>query len=307
MYIYKNKKAEAPDVIDTETQNETGNAPGWRTYTSTKLGYSFQYPEKLSLSISDDIVNLSHSIPFENRDGGCDMKGDSELSKTLEDFGLSIRIVPGTVNPPYVDGTYYSKGELNGKWAYMGAEGCGVSDYYFPINGYRTLIVTKSEIQILSPVVTPEVRAKVLAVPGVISYEESKIILDQILSSFKIISTSQVNTYTYKNHGFTIELPAGYIPHEEESEGGPYISISLPSGGLSYVKDVSWWVKYDLPNYTYIKSIKIGETTFNVYTYSGVTFYWFRQGNVGYQFSGPNTAKIEEMLKTFKFVGWAQS
>lgn len=184
VYIYKNKKAEAPDVVDTDTQNETGNTPGWKTYTSTKLGYSFQYPEKLSLSISDNVVNLSHSIPFENRDGGCDMMGDAELSKTLNDFGLSIKIVSGKAKPPYVDGTYF-KGELNGEWAYMGAEGCGVSDYYFPITGDRTLIVTKSEIQILSPVVTPEVRAKVLAVPGVITYEESKIILDQILSSFK--------------------------------------------------------------------------------------------------------------------------
>ncbi len=307
VYVYKIKKAEAPVVVDTDIQNETNNTSNLKTYTNTKLGYSFLYPEKLSLATSGDTVNLSHNIPFENRDGGCDMMGEAELSKTLNDFGLSIKIVPGKANPPYVDGTY-SKGELNGKWAYMGAEGCGVSDYYFPINGDRTLIITKSEIQILSPVVTPEVRAKVLAVPGVISYEESKTILDQILSSFKIISTSQKNTnkntYTYKNHGFTIELPAGYIPYEEESEGGPYISITLPDGGLSYVKDVSWWVKYDLPSYKYIRTVKIGETNFNVYTYSGVSFYWFRQGNVGYQFSGPDATKIEEMLKTFKFVGW---
>ncbi len=178
-YIYKNKKAEAPDV-----QNQTSQVTNLKTYTNSKLGYSFQYPEKLSLSISGETVNLSHSIPFENRDGGCDMKGDAELSKTLNDFGLSFRIVPGKVNPPYVDGTY-SRGELNGEFAYMGAEGCGVSDYYFPVLGGRTLIITKNEIQVLSPIVTPEVRAKVLAVSGVISYEESKIILDQILSSFK--------------------------------------------------------------------------------------------------------------------------
>lgn len=184
MYVYKNEKAEAPVIADTEIQNETNNTSDLKTYTNTKLGYSFQYPKKLSLTTSGDIVNLSHSIPFENRDGGCDMVGDVELSKTLNDFGLSIKIVSGKVNPPYVDGTY-SKGELSGQWAYMGAEGCGVSDYYFPTSGDRTLIVTKSEIQVLSPVVTPEVRVKVLAVPGVISYEESKIIVDQILSSFK--------------------------------------------------------------------------------------------------------------------------
>lgn len=185
VYIYKNKKVEAPVVIDTDIQNENDDVLNLKTYTNTKLGYSFQYPEKLSLSISDDVVNLSHSIPFENRDGGCDMMGDAELSKTLNDFGLSIKIVAGKVKPPYVD-DIYSRGELNGELAYMGAEGCGVSDYYFPIAGDRTLIITKNEIQILSPIVTPEVRAKVLAVPGVISYEESKIIVDQILSSFKV-------------------------------------------------------------------------------------------------------------------------
>lgn len=181
-YVYKNKKAEAPDVSNVDTSKETNS--DFKTYTNTKFGYSFEYPSKLSISVLDDVVSLSHNIPFENRDGGCDMRGDAELSETLEDFGISIRVVAGKANPPYVDGTY-SKGELAGEWVYMGAEGCGVSDYYFPITGNRTLIVTKNEIQILSPVVTSEVRAKVLAVPGVITYEESKTILDQILSSFK--------------------------------------------------------------------------------------------------------------------------
>lgn len=156
----------------------------WKTYTNTNQGYSFQYPKKLSLSISDDTVTLSHSIPFENHDGGCDLKGDSELSKTLTDFNLSINIVSGKVNQSYVDGSY-SGGMLNGKWSYMGAEGCGQTNYYFPITGDRTLIVSKHEIQMLSPVVTPDIREKILAVPGVISYEEAKVILDQILSTFK--------------------------------------------------------------------------------------------------------------------------
>jgi hypothetical protein len=135
-------------------------------------------------------VFISHNIPFENRDGGCDMKGDSEISKTLVDFGMSISILSGEVNPPYVDGNY-SVGALNGKWAYMGAEGCGQTNYYFPIAGNRTLVVEKTQIQMLSDVATPEVRAKILAVPGAISNEESKAIFNQILSTFK---NSAINT-----------------------------------------------------------------------------------------------------------------
>ncbi len=200
VYIYNNKKAEIPAVIDTTTQqsnqneqqtntktppvNTQTNNSSWKTYTNIKQGYSFQYPEKLSLSTSGEVLNLSHSISFDNYGGGCDMKGDAKLSKTLNDFDLSIDIVSGTVNPPYVDGDY-SQGILIGKWSYIGAEGCGQTSYYFPITGNRTLVVKKSEIQMLSPVVTPDVKAKVLAVPGVVSYENSKVILDQILSTFK--------------------------------------------------------------------------------------------------------------------------
>ena len=182
-YFVLVKKAVSP-VINEPSPISTDETANWKTYANTQYGFEFKYPEKLSLSVSGGIVNLSHTIPFENRDGGCDMKGDAELSKTLVDFGLSIKIVSGEVNPPYVDGTY-AKGELNGKWAYMGAEGCGETNYYFPMAGNKTLIITKTEVQILSPIVTPEVRAKVLAVPGVISYEDSKILLGQILSSFK--------------------------------------------------------------------------------------------------------------------------
>lgn len=163
----------------------TDQTAGWKTYTNTEYGFEFKYPQKLSLSLSDEgAITLTHSIPFENRDGGCDMVGTGVLSETLTDFNLSINVSPGLINPPYIDGEY-SKGLLNGKYAYMGVEGCGQTNYYFPITGNRTLVVTKSMVQILSPVVTPEVRAEVLATPGVISYEESNKILDGILSTFK--------------------------------------------------------------------------------------------------------------------------
>ena len=113
-------------------------------------------------------------------------------------------------------------------------------------------------------------------------------------------------TYTYKNHGFTIELPNGFIPEDRLAENGPAYIVSLPTGGLTYVTDATWWEKYNItPSYTYLKSQKIGETTFTIYEYNGLRFYWFRQGDVGYEFSGSDTTKLENLMKTFKFVGWA--
>lgn len=109
-------------------------------------------------------------------------------------------------------------------------------------------------------------------------------------------------TYTYKAHGFTMELPKGFVPNEMESEGGPSVSISLPNNSaMSYVTNASFWEQYTIAGYQFVKNETIGTTTFKVYTYGGHTMYWFKQGNVGYEFSGD-----ANLLKTFKFVGWAQ-
>lgn len=125
--------------------------------------------------------------------------------------------------------------------------------------------------------------------------------------------TSSISTYTYKNHGFSIELPKGFIPKEEQSEGGPALMISLPVGGLAYVSDASFWERYNIPNYTYVKDQKIGDTTFKVYTAQGSNLYWYKIGNVGYEFSvqkfgtTTDTTGLENLLKTFKFIGWSQN
>lgn len=115
-------------------------------------------------------------------------------------------------------------------------------------------------------------------------------------------------TYTYKNHGFTIELPKGFVPKERERENGPGIVISLPIGGLVYANDASNWEQYQIPSYTYIKDEKIGDSTFKVYTYSGTRIYWFKKGNIGYEFSinEKDKTELENLIKTFKFVGWPQ-
>lgn len=114
------------------------------------------------------------------------------------------------------------------------------------------------------------------------------------------VSTTK-DTYTYKNHGFTIELPKGYIPHEEKAEGGPATMITLPNkSGINYLTDMNWWnkVKY-FENKVYLGDEKIGETIFKFYKNDNVITYFYQKGNVGYEFYGD-----KELLKTFKFVGW---
>lgn len=132
------------------------------------------------------------------------------------------------------------------------------------------------------------------------------------LKQTKVIPTSQSDrsnsgeqvvkgTYTYTNHGFSIELPNGFASHEEQSEGGPSISISLPEGNLSYVTNAAFWEQYSHKDFKYLKDEKVGQTTFKLYSYGDHILYWFKQGNVGYEFSGVDL----DTLKTFKFVGWA--
>jgi hypothetical protein len=118
------------------------------------------------------------------------------------------------------------------------------------------------------------------------------------------------DTYTYTNHGFSIELPKGFVPKEELQHSGPALMISLPiQAHLAYITDshIDFW-QVNLKQYTYVEDKKIGETVFSVYTYSGSTIYWYQQGKVAYEF-GIGTDKkneLESLLKTFKFVGWSQ-
>lgn len=117
-------------------------------------------------------------------------------------------------------------------------------------------------------------------------------------------SPTSSTTFLYKNHGFSIELPKGYVVKEQKSEGGPAISISLPVSNLSYVTDSLFWEENAIPSYTYIKDEKIGQTLFKVYTYSGNNVYWFKQGKVGYEFIGREKVELEKLIETFKFIGW---
>ncbi len=114
------------------------------------------------------------------------------------------------------------------------------------------------------------------------------------------------DTYTYTNHGFSIELPIGFVPKETKNRTEASIDITLPGENrLVYVTDLSS-MDFGILVPANIKKEKIGDTVFTV---SAVdknenSIYGFEQGNVGYHFIGDTS--LVDLLKTFKFVGWPQ-
>lgn len=122
-------------------------------------------------------------------------------------------------------------------------------------------------------------------------------------------------TYLYKNHGFQIELPKGFVPNEMESEGGPYLFIQLPDGGsiiqvgnVGFVKDLGGYCKAIQGGGDSIISktpVIFGSSPFYLHTCEMEEFYVFEQGNVAYVFRmGNYDAHATDIIKTFKFVGW---
>lgn len=213
-YLIYNKisqYSQEQDLQASESSAPTHNqANGLKVYKSEKLGLEFSYPEKLQLKESNGVITLNHQVPFENH-GNCDMKGDSKTYPNLSDFNLTIEQVNGNVaqavkkispympaenftrdslkiNPGFID--QYKIGQLNGFAIYEGVEGCGHTIYYFPINSGKTLVVTHDMVQLLSGVISSNVKDELLKVPGVINNNESKSIFEGITQSLKFTANS---------------------------------------------------------------------------------------------------------------------
>lgn len=140
---------------------------------------------------------------------------------------------------------------------------------------------------------------------------------DKYLFQNKIVQDKseeiEKDTYTYTSHGFSIELPKGFVPRDEKAEGGPYNIIILPDGNgvATYISDMNWWKKYDAQVYTYLGTETIAQNVFSIYKYNDTAYpesdnrsYLYQKGNVGYMFSVND--KNKTLLETFKFIGWSQ-
>lgn len=108
---------------------------------------------------------------------------------------------------------------------------------------------------------------------------------------------TRTKTDTYSNHGFSMEVPAGYVPNEVESEGGPSTMIGFPNGFILYVFNTDFWEEEVLSTYSYVKDEKIGENIFKVYMTDAENIYWIKNGKNGYEFHGD-----KNQLLTFKIL-----
>lgn len=334
VYIYQNKKVEAPTVIDTGTQQtdqvqqtDTSDSKIYSgKYQDIDSGFYFNFPSDWKITqgkgLKDMKVSSIQSPDFNQ------VVHEADLSYTELKQGAEISVNVQTSSPVK---TIKDLQEFN-KLGRDNGPACtneriikvdGKDALLYDCTGYGGSLGYHLDLLNNNRWIRIEIGYKGL---------DGKKVLDAILSTFKFTQTSQannsepctrngsmgtykcnpLNTYIYTNHGFSIELPKGFIPKEEQSEGGPALMISLPTGGLAYVSDASFWEKYNIPNYTYVTDKKIGNTTFKVYTAQGSNLYWLKEGNIGYEFSvqkfgvTTDTTGLENLLKTFKFVGWPQ-
>lgn len=213
VYLYKNKKVEAPIVVneseDVGLDNQQEVAPVNETVKDKsiktfKLGnLEFSYPEILTLEKKDNGIWLSHSIAQKHQNR-CDFVGDAPTLDRINDVGIgfeltnkdvfnSVKTLLGddtaktllknnsiTIDPGFID--RYKIGNLDGYKIYRGIEACGGYNYYFPISANQTLSVYRS---LSSQTVGQTSDAYMLKLPGIISFEKEEQIFKDILSSVK--------------------------------------------------------------------------------------------------------------------------
>ncbi len=168
----------------------------WKVYQNKSDGFYLRYPSIFSIQDKPRIefgqetksIHLSHSVPYKHQNP-CDFKGDpldSESSlKDIVDFDILLEIKdPKTVPIKDGDSRLVSIGSLNGYTVWMGVEGCGYLDYYFPLSSDKMLVVRRSLITELSGSITNS--EEYLKVPGIIQPKDEDKFFRAIISSFKL-------------------------------------------------------------------------------------------------------------------------
>lgn len=200
-YILGQRKSVSKSNIPTPQIAETEQ----KTFISADQSITLKYPDNLSVSQKNNIITLRHTIKYQNYPA-CDFKGDAPQSPTLTDFNTTVQLLNLTVastavmidqsmgtytndnvlklNPGFID--IYNKHSYNGYVVTQGVEGCGVITYYLPISSSRTLVIQKDLIGAFSDIASSTEKQKILAIPDVISPEQSETIFDSLIQSINI-------------------------------------------------------------------------------------------------------------------------
>ena len=198
------EKATMPEIEPLETVTQDGTAD-WNVYKNEKQGYELRYPAGLiAVSEADPRIIMTHSIPLEHPDP-CDFRGDAPSLNTLTDFEVSIEVVSRSlketivanesdylvsnflvddrlrIEPDFIDEA--SIGSLTGYRITSGVEGCGEYTYYFPLAPRKVLVVKRSFITELKPIIANY--QEYLKLPGVIAPDEEEKLFNRILSTFR--------------------------------------------------------------------------------------------------------------------------
>lgn len=201
-----NTHSEEARNYDTITYSVQDKIQNWKLYRDDEYGFEIKYPPKLiSISKKDDKIVMIHSIEYEHQDP-CDFKGGAPLLKKLTDFRVSLKLFSKNVQETIIATTsdYFvshmlindtlklvtgyidtvSIGTLEGYRVTNGVEGCGYYAYYFPLNHDHTLLVERSFITELLPIIKDS--KKYSELPGIIPLEKEERLFDQILSTLRL-------------------------------------------------------------------------------------------------------------------------
>jgi hypothetical protein len=178
------------------TVMDEGQIRGWKTYRYPS-GATFRYPRNLVLSRRGNLVKLRHSIRFKH-DDPCDYSSYSKPISRLVDFDVSFELTSKGEDIPDIDSLpsnlAIKVGSLKGIFEEFTSEGCGWYKYTFPLANGQFLFVQREIIGMFS-FGSQKFGDEEIALrkPGVIGPEQEELLVNTILSTFKLAEVIGVN------------------------------------------------------------------------------------------------------------------